>query len=139
MDEYYYKTAAFKRHLIALCGSKKYLRNPFGRIRSFPTGDAPAAVDFWCQSTVADCLWNILLDVAIAADALGGRLVTTVYDSVLIQVPQRNTYRAEIVIKEIMERKFDVVAPGFYIPVDVEYGDAGKSWGELRKRKELVA
>ena len=129
---YYYKTAAYKQHLIAMCDAKKYIRNPFGRVRFFHDGRAPAAVDFIPQSIVADVLWCVLKPVAEMARTLGGRLTTTVHDSILIQVPSKYAHTAAVRMKEIMERKFDIVTPGFFIPVEVEMAPAGQAWGKVK-------
>jgi hypothetical protein len=38
-------------------------------------------------------------------------------------------------MQQIMERRFDCVRKGFYIPTDLEVGMPGASWGELKKVK----
>src|SRR5258705_1416242 len=133
LSEYYYASTAFKRHLIELCNTKKHIKNPFGRIRTFHDGRAPAAVDYWPQSIVADCLWCVLKDVADMARSHGGRLTTTVYDSILIQVPKSEVDDASYELRGIMQREFPNVAPKFMIPVDIEIGDPGASWADLKK------
>jgi DNA polymerase I-like protein with 3'-5' exonuclease and polymerase domains len=133
LAEYYSDVTAYKRHLITLCDTKKYIQNPFGRVRFFHDGRAPAAVDFIPQSTVADVLWCVLRDVALMARRYGGRLTTTVHDSVLIQVPSAVRNEAAREMKQIMERRFDIVKPGFYIPVELEVAEPGKSWGTVKK------
>jgi len=132
LAEYYYKVTAYKRHLIALCDAKKYIINPFGRIRFFHDGRAPAAVDFIPQSTVADILWCVLKRVAEMARSLGGRLVTTVHDSILIQVPTERRHEAARRMKEIMEQRFNCVAPGFFIPVELEMAGPGEPWSAVQ-------
>jgi hypothetical protein len=133
--KYYFKTHAYKMHLVALCESKKYIKNAFGRIRFFHAGNAPAAVDFIPQSTVADVLWCVLSEVAKMARTFGGRMTTTVHDSILIQVPSQHARAAAAEMKRIMERKFDIVKPGFYIPVEVEMAEPGMSWGDVEPLK----
>ena len=133
LSEYYYKVAAYKRHLADLCETQKYIRNPFGRVRVFHDGRAPAAVDFVAQSTVADCLWCVLKPAQELAEKLGGRLTTTVYDSILLQIPKVNADYAARELKKLMEQKFDIVSPGFYIPAEIEVGNPGASWAELKK------
>ena len=130
--KYYYKTHAYKMHLVALCESKKYIRNAFGRIRFFHAGNAPAAVDFIPQSTVADVLWCVLSKVAKMARSYGGRMTTTVHDSILVQVPSARVAEAAREMKQIMEQRFDIVKPGFHIPVEVEVAAPGASWGAVK-------
>jgi DNA polymerase I-like protein with 3'-5' exonuclease and polymerase domains len=131
LAKYYYKTHAYKMHLVQMCESKKHIKNAFGRIRFFHAGNAPAAVDFIPQSTVADVLWCVLARVAQMARSFGGRMTTTVHDSILIQVPSARVAEAAAEMKAIMETRFDIVKPGFYIPVEVEMAAPGKSWGHV--------
>jgi DNA polymerase I-like protein with 3'-5' exonuclease and polymerase domains len=130
---YYTKATAYKQLLVELCESQRYITNPFGRTRFFHAGRAPAAVDFIPQSVVADILWCVLKDVAMMLRSYGGRLVTTVHDSILGCVPAIHREEAAYMMKEIMERRFDCVRKGFYIPVEIEMGEAGASWAELKK------
>ena len=130
---YYTKTNAYRQLLIELCEKQKYIVNPFGRTRFFHDGRAPAAVDFIPQSVVADILWCVLKQVAEMARRYGGRLVTTVHDSILIVVPTAVRDAAAREMKRIMERPFDCVRKGFYIPVELELGEPGAAWGKLVK------
>jgi hypothetical protein len=126
---------AYKQLIVEMCAAKRYIQNAFGRIRFFHSGRAPSAVDFIPQSTVADILWCVLKDVAVFLRSLGGRLVTTVYDSMLACVPKDKVAEAARGMRQIMERRFDCVREGFFIPVDIEVGAPGASWGELKKVK----
>jgi DNA polymerase I-like protein with 3'-5' exonuclease and polymerase domains len=130
---YYFKTAAYKRHLTTLCETQKYIINPFGRIRFFHSGQAPAAVDFIPQSVVADVLWCVLKPVADIAKKYGGRCTTTVHDSILIQVHKDHKEAAAREMLAAMTKTFDCVAPGFFIPVELEAAEAGESWGHVKK------
>jgi DNA polymerase I-like protein with 3'-5' exonuclease and polymerase domains len=134
----YTNVSAYRQLLVELCTSQGYITNSFGRTRFFHSGRAPAAVDFIPQSTVADIIWCVLRDVARALRSLGGRLVTTVHDSFLGCLPVDKVREAISLVKGIMERRFDCVRKGFYIPVEVEVGAPGASWGELKKWKEAA-
>lgn len=129
---YYTAATAYKQLLIELCEKQRYITNPFGRTRFFHDGRAPAAVDFIPQSVVADILWCVLKPIAEMARRYKGRLVTSVHDSILICVPRKVRDKAAREMKEIMERPFDCVCKGFVIPVELEAGESGKSWGELQ-------
>lgn len=131
--EYYHKTAAYKRYLTQLCETQKYIINPFGRIRFFHSGQAPAAVDYIPQSIVADVLWCVLKPVSDMAKRYGGRCTTTVHDSILIQVPKRHKEAAAKEMLEIMTKKFECVSPDFFIPVELEAAGAGEAWGHVKK------
>ena len=136
---HYGKTTAYKEHLIQLCKNKKFIQNPFGRVRFFHANEAPAAVDFIPQSIVADVLWCVLKPVADMARRYGGRIYTTVHDSILIAVPQEHVSAAAKEMVELMERRFDVVKPGFYVPVDVEIAGPGEPWSAVRKANVTVS
>ena len=129
---HYERVKVYKEHLVTLCKQKKYIQNPFGRIRFFHANEAPAAVDFQPQSVVADCLWCVLKPVNDMAHSLGGRMYTTVHDSVLVAVPSQNVEECIKRLRAIMEQKFDIVQPGFFIPVEFEVGAPGASWGEIK-------
>jgi DNA polymerase I-like protein with 3'-5' exonuclease and polymerase domains len=128
----YTKAQAYKMHLVHLCDTKHKITNPFGRVRHFHDGRATAAVNFIPQSTTADILWCVLKPVAVFARLLGGRMVTTVHDSILICVPMDKVDEAAQGMKTIMERKFDCVCKGWYIPVEIETGAPGASWAKLK-------
>lgn len=126
------KRTAYVRTLIAICKARGYLVNPFGRMRVFHDRRAAAAVDFIPQSIVAEAIWSVLRDVSVFAKSLGGRLTTTVHDSILVQVPEARVRECVDGMRKIMERKFDCVAPGFFIPVGFEVGAPGASWLDLK-------
>ena len=128
---YYEKTNAYRQLLVSMCEAQKYITNPFGRTRFFHDGRAPAAVDFIPQSVVADILWCVLKPVAEMARRYGGRLVTTVHDSILICVPAAVREAAALEMQQIMQQRFHCVRKNFYIPVTLELGNPGQSWGEL--------
>lgn len=137
--EKYHKLAAYKLYLIEMCQTQGYIRNPFGRIRFFHARQAPAAVDFIPQSIVADVIWCVLLPVSRYVRSIGGRLITTVHDSIVTQVPAERALEAAVEIKKIMERRFENVAPGFFLPVEIEMAEPGMSWGDIKPLKLEVA
>jgi DNA polymerase I-like protein with 3'-5' exonuclease and polymerase domains len=130
---YYTDVTAYKEMLIDLCTAQRFIQNPFGRTRFFHAGKATAAVNFIPQSIVADILWCVLKPVADFARSLGGRLVTTVHDSILVCVPPDKVQAAAAGMKTIMEQRFHNIRKNFYIPVSVEIGAPGASWGELEE------
>jgi len=133
---HYTKASAYKQLLVELCETQGYITNPFGRTRFFHAGRAPAAVDFIPQSVVADIIWCVMKDVAMALRSLGGRLMTTVHDSFVGCVPADRVAEAAVLVKGIMERRFDCVRKGWFIPVAVEVAPAGKPWSQV---KEMIA
>jgi hypothetical protein len=65
-----------------------------------------------------------------AALELGGKLLLSVHDDILMEVPESATKKALDAIVEIMEQKFPEVAPGFFCPVTPKYSDV--SWGDMQ-------
>lgn len=129
----YVNASAYRELLIEMSNSRGYVQNKFGRIRFLHSGQATQAVNFIPQSTVADIIWCVLKEVAVFLRSLGGRLVTTVHDSFLGCVPADKVEEAAIGVKRIMEKPFDCVRKGWCVPVEVEIGEAGASWGDLKK------
>lgn len=129
---HYTDATAYKQHLVDLCDTKKFIRNPFGRVRFFHDGNAPAAVNFIPQSTVADILWCVLKPVAEIARKHGGRMVTTVHDSILVAVPTVAVPAAAAEIKRAMEKRFDCIAEDFFIPVELEVAEPGLAWSAVK-------
>lgn len=128
----YEKASAYKMHLVHLCDTQHKIINPFGRVRYFHDGRATAAVNFIPQSTVADILWCVLKPVAEAARRHGGRMVTTVHDSILVAVPRANVDAVAREMKAVMEKRFNNVCPGFFIPVELEVAAPGAAWSEVK-------
>lgn len=134
--ERYWKVAGYKQYLIDLCKTRKYIVNPFGRVRIFYNGNSAAeAVNFIPQSIVADILWSVLREVALIARRLGGRFTTTVHDSILLQIAHERVAELVHLVQAAMTRTFDCVAPGFRLPVSVEVADPGMSWGHMKEYK----
>ena len=109
---------------------ERMLVNPFGRRRYFYAGqaDIPAAIDFLPQSSAADILWSVLNDCEDMARQAGGKLLTTVHDSLLFECNTGGLGQFVDGLKETLQREWPQIAPGFRVPVKVK---VGKSWGEM--------
>ncbi len=114
---------------------RQYAVNPFGRVRRFPMGssDTPAILDFLPQSIIGDMAWELYLAVWLMMNEFGGRLTTVVHDSFLTQCHASTVPLVMGNVKALLERHFDIIAPGFYLPVEVKVGKPGASWAELEK------
>lgn len=115
----------------ALGVAQQYLVNAFGRRCPFYGGNQArsACIDYEPQSDVGDILLDRLPAVWEIAKSMRSRLTTTVHDSMLVGGPAERADEIIGRVKASMERVFDNVAPGFYLPVDVK---VGKSWGETK-------
>ncbi len=112
--------------------SQYALRTPFGRVRYFYGGrsDSPAAVNFMCQGTAADIMWSVLSPVEEATQRLGGSLLATIHDELLMEAPRDRLPEFIDTVKGIMGQTWDIIAPGFRVPAEAKVGD---DWGSVQK------
>jgi len=131
----YPRMFAWQAATVAQAQAQGYLVNPFGRVRFFydRRDGAPEMADYLPQSTIADITWYILGELQQAAEEFGGRVVTLVHDSFLLQVEKQYVESARERFRAIMEQPFDLVAPEFVIPTSCKIGQPGQSWGDLSK------
>jgi uracil-DNA glycosylase family 4 len=125
--------AAWRQEIINSLPKNKMLRNAFGRTRYFwsPKEDTPAALDFYPQSTVADIGWSVLPDISAAIRFYKGGLRTLVHDSFLFEVADPSKLpEVHDTLKDILQQRFDNVAPGFYLPAVAK---VGPNWGRMDK------
>ena len=136
----YARMFAWQDSIIANAQASGYIINPFGRVRFFydKENDAPEMADFIPQSSVADITWIVLGQLAEAAKKYGGRVITLVHDSFLMQVLAEHVVEAREEFRTIMEQRFENVGPGFYLPTVCKTGLPGQSWGDLLKEAESV-
>lgn len=125
---------AYRQHIADMCINDGYIANAFTRTRFFYGGssDVPSALDYIPQSTVADILWSVLVEVNRIVKKYGGRLTTTVHDSILAQVPDEHLDAVDVEVRAVMEQVWNQVAPDFHLTVDTEIG---KNWGRMKKVK----
>jgi len=127
---------AYRQHIETMAVTDGYVANSFGRVRYFYGGsaDIPSALDYVPQSTVADILWSVLKPVNDAVKRYGGRLTTTVHDSILAQVPDEHVEAAAMDVRKIMQQTWPKVAPDFFLHVDIK---TGKNWGRMSEMEEV--
>lgn len=101
-----------------------YLRNSFGRVRRFTGGggDVPAMKDFGSQSDVGDVGWSTYRQLWEGAQRAGGRLSILVHDEVVVQCPPDRVGAVSEMLRDVMCQRFDNVAPGFWLPIDIRIG-----------------
>lgn len=132
-DRIYSRASNFRQEALALAKSQRFVQNPFGFRRYFPQRDfpAPSAMSTLIQSTGAFMMWSIMQELDAAFRSLDGRLLLMVHDDTMGQVPLDRKDEALQAVKDIMERKFDCVAPSFSVPVSLKYSP--KSWGDMEE------
>lgn len=120
---------SWRRRVIELGASQQFLANPFGRRRYFYWGtrQAPEMVDFLPQSTGADMMLSVLPDLARIAQP--GKLICSVHDSALLEVPLDHAERVKGEGALSMGREWPIIAAGFRVPVAAKTSTS--SWGEM--------
>lgn len=110
--------------ILATLDAERRLVNPFGRVRYFwhPRSDAAAGLDYLPQSTIADIMWTTLAPLSTLVKSHGGRLITIVHDSYLLEVPRRNALDIAAEIQRLLTQEYSNVAPGFFLPVSFRGG-----------------
>lgn len=126
------KVWAWQRDVVRQAATYGFLENPFGIRRYFPglsRDDAHVrnqALNFLPQSIVAGITWYLLAPLEQALEDLGGHLLTQVHDSFVWEAPADVAEEAARTVEQIMERPWDMVAPGWSCPTD---SSIGESWG----------
>jgi uracil-DNA glycosylase family 4 len=135
-DMRFVKAAIWRRRIAAELATRYYLTNAFGRRRYFLGGsrDTPAGLDFHPQSCAADIMWSVLRPIEGALRDVGGRLLATIHDSILIECPGEAAALAGAIMKEIMERPWTEL-DGLVVPVELK---AGLNWGAMGPLEEMV-
>lgn len=118
----------------------------FGRLRRFTIDNAPSGMlaraerqgfNFLIQSTNSDIVMDVLCDMGDEIEAIGGRLLGTVHDSVIFQWPKKYIDQLAEVVQRVGSDKVKTDCPWLPVPFrwDVE---VGPSYGEMMKLKEYL-
>lgn len=136
LAQQYPKLWAWRRRTVALGVDQKWIANPFGRRRYFYMGQkqAPEMIDFLPQSTGADMLWTVLRPLHDLARSVGGYLVCTVHDSILLEVPSAALNEAAIGVRALMEQEWPQISPGFRVPCAIKTSTT--NWGAMNAYEE---
>ena len=104
-----------------------YLRNPFGRVKSFYGERTATQSRNWIpQSTVADAMNIVLCELDQVIKDLGGRILLQIYDQVIVEAPKKRAKECAMLVKGFMNREWEEL--GGVIPADVSIG---RRWSEL--------
>ena len=111
-----------------------FVRNPYGSVRYFYNGrgDGPAAVNYDCQGTAAECIWDLIHEAPPLLRALGGRLLLTCHDEAVFCARIDRLDETIRAMRGLMEAERPLIAPGFRVPVGVK---VGRSWGDVEPYK----
>ena len=113
-----------------LLGRRRYIPEINSRAPMVRSGAERAAFNFPVQGTAADILKKAMIDLAavLRRDFVEARMVLTVHDELVCEVPEEQAEKIARVMKEIMEGavKLDV-------PVEVEVA-VGQNWRDVKKR-----
>jgi DNA polymerase I-like protein with 3'-5' exonuclease and polymerase domains len=73
-------------------------------------------------------LWGVLKPVDLAAREFGGELKILVHDSICCSIPKNRTDGFSIKLRELMEREWKEIAPGFDVPAEIKVGE---NWAKV--------
>lgn len=90
------------------------------------------ALNFRIQSTSADLTFLAMLEMQAELHKMGGRLVLSVYDSIIVEVPTKKVKAAATLMRNTMIAVAENLLPTVVFDADVE---AGTRWGSLEKIK----
>ena len=118
----------------------------FGRLRRFVIDNAPSSMraraerqgfNFLIQSTNSDIVLDVLTDLDREVEAMGGRLLGTVHDSIMFQFPKKYVHQLEQLVIEFGTNKVMREKP--WLPVPFKWDiEVGPSYGEVVKIKEYM-
>lgn len=125
----YPQLMAWRQVLVADVKRDGYAENCFGRRRYFYDAQA-AAPEIWAfhpSSNAADILWRVMPAVArLAQWAAQLPPAMFIHDEIVIESPPEKAQQVAACLKEIMECRWDLIAPGFSVPAKITMGT---SWG----------
>jgi DNA polymerase-1 len=137
--EQYPGVKAFFERVLAEARGSKSVRTLFGRVRSIPEIDATngtlrqgaerVALNTPIQGTAADLLKvaMIRLDAALETNHLRSRVLLTVHDELVLEVPEDELETVPALVRKVMESAGDGVLD---VPLVVEMG-TGRNWAEI--------
>lgn len=134
--------AVWQQATIKTAFKKGGLETVFGRRRRYPLVSPQIkkdlrnqALNYLIQSTASDLVMLSLIEIAPQIKAAGGHVLLSVYDSIIVQVPDKKALWAGRLIRDVM-----IEVPrrmlGDSVPFACEVS-IGKRWGSLVEVKEL--
>jgi DNA polymerase I-like protein with 3'-5' exonuclease and polymerase domains len=115
---------AYCDELVAQAKKQQCLRTPLGRLRWFLGPAHGDAMNFPCQGTVADMMYDAMCRVD-AALPQGAGLVAQVHDDLKVEHTPGQRAEVQAVLREAMEKPVSELG-GWFCPVEVK---SGKDWG----------
>jgi len=112
--------------------TKGYLTNPYGRKRIFiDRSNANAMIAYLPQSTIADHLNAILVEVFEELDGEDFQTLLQIHDAILGQSPVRVHLQSAKKLRELMTKSVRINRLDVEVPADVSI--SRDSWGEMRE------
>lgn len=123
-------TNGFKADLVR----KGYVVNPFGRRYYIPVKFAYKALNYMCQGTSADLMKRAMVDICVwlRESGLKSRLILTVHDELVIEMPRSEQKIVVPMVIRLMEAIND-----FYIPIEVDAEVVTHRWSQKREPKDV--
>jgi DNA polymerase-1 len=105
-----------------------YVQSVFGRRFHVARHEAYVGVNYLIQGTAADILKRAQLRVHKENEKWGARLIMTIHDEVIVELPLEMLDRLEEYLK--VTRKLMIKFPQFSVPLEVEFALARENWSE---------
>lgn len=105
---------------------QKYVEDLYGRKYYMPIYKSYVATNYYIQGMSANIIKDVMPKVNKYVKQKGGKLLLTIHDELLIELPDRCKKQTHQAIKEIMEEPSEKL----HIPLKVEYKVLRKNWGK---------
>lgn len=111
-----------------------YVTNPFGRRYHIPDRFSYKALNYMCQGTSADIIKAAMVKIWkwLRKSGLRTKMVMTIHDEVVLQVPKSEMARVIPMAKRMMEHKTN-----FFVPVTVDAEVNKTRWSEKKDADDL--
>ena len=117
------------------------LRTPTGRARRFPLANVGGSigascgrqgVNFLVQGFTSEVVNRVLINISKHIKSLRGRLMITVHDSIVFEMPRKDLCKLDMFLKEHVR---DFISKEFpMIPVELPYDvEVGPTYGEAKQ------
>ncbi|HZC33715.1 MAG TPA: DNA polymerase, partial [Candidatus Bathyarchaeia archaeon] len=151
IDEYFKRYGQVRRYVLetkafcveqgyveTLLGRRRYIPDMTSRVNAVRNAAERMAINMPIQGTAADVqkIAMIRLDDRLRSGGFGARMLLSVHDEILLEVPRDELDRLVPVVRETMESALRLNVP---LTVDVKVGDDWESMTPLTRADAIAA
>lgn len=115
----------WRHQVIREAKSDNVVKSACGRIRWLNHDDKPNAIsNFAVQATAADGFKMALIQLHEKLPQYKARLIHSMHDGIIVEVPEEYSTQAMAMVQEIMEGAYAGILEGVSMPVDIKLADA---------------